>query len=764
MKITFIFALLTVGSLLHAFEILLPAHPIPSEKTAAGELRTYLERVTDGELRIGGYTIRRICLGDGKETREAGINTAAMKNDAYVIRSVGDTLFIAGGGRCGTLYGVYAFLEDQIGIHWWTPSEESVPEKKKVVLSALDIHFTFPMIQRDIYRDPSVISDGGKWAVRNRLNRNGDLGISAIYGGSSSNFGGPYFVHTFDLYIPENLMEKHPEYFALYQDRRQGGKFGQLCLTNQSLRREFLTRLKRRILEDEARARKTGKSIPKIYDVSPNDVGFSCECPACLALNRREGGESGTLIAFVNELAGEIGKFRPDLLLSTTAYTNTLQPPKTLRPASNVMIRFCYTPSCMALPLHAPSNLYYLENVRKWNSLSRELYVWIYGITYQVHGYPFPNEQFMADDIRTFYDNGIRYIFFEHEDSHIGDMYAMKVWLEAKLAENPRADGKKLMKTFLDGYYGEEAGKWIGKARRLIAEAAEKECRSMGIMAGIHAFHFLTFDVINNCHSFFDQAEKCSAGDPVKLQRISEARLSLDRFTLAAIQRLYREFRKSQKSSAEFPFNREKITERIRRIYSGLLRKLKPAVYEQHLSAMEKELKAAAAIPLESSLPARFAGLPSGDIWDFTADKMQLHNPNLHIVRDPDAESGMAIRLATTKQRKETPFYAGMYLYSAKKIAAKRTISPSESNGSPGRYQWYKLFTIKIPKRYSYLYLLSSWEIQMPLSEISKADANSEYDVYLSLKYQGPLYGGAGDNAVFVERVILTKKHSVTLR
>ncbi len=764
MKKFFSSLLLLAGASLCALEITLPAKPLPSEKTAAQELRSYLERTVDGKLKIGGRAINRILLGDTPETRAAGIDGRALKTDAYVIRSSGDDLFIAGGGQSGTLYGVYAFLENQIGIRWWTPAEEFVPGKRRLELPALDIRFEFPVIQRDIYRDHAVLPDGGKWAARNRLNRNGDLGISTIYGGSSCNFGGPYFVHTFDLYLPKSLAEEHPEYFAVFQGKRQPGKLGQLCLSNEGMRREFLARLKKRILADESAAKAKGNPVPRIYDVSPNDVGFFCECAECRALNSREESDAGTLIAFVNGMAREIGKLRPDILISTTAYTNTVKPPKTLRPESNVLIRFCYTPKCMAIPLDTASNREYLDNVRKWKGLSPELYVWIYGITYQVHGYPLPNEQFMANDVRQFYENGIRYFFFEHEDSHIADMYALKVWMEAKLAENPEADGRALLKIFMDGYYGPEAGEWILKARRLIAESAREKCRAMGIMAGINAFNYLTFEVVEACHGFFDRAAECAAGDPVKSRRVAEARLSLDRFTLAAVQRLYKEFRESGGDSAEFPFDRKKIAARIRKIYPAYLRKLNPVVFRQHSDAMNKELDGLAMLPLESRLPARFAGLPPEDVWDFTADKMQLHNKNLKVVKDPAAESGMAVRFLTSPERKENPFNAGMYLYREKKIPVKRGIGPKENAGSVGRYQWYKLFTVKVPKDFSYIYLLSRWEIQMPLVDLSKTMPGAEYDVYLSLKYQGPLYGGKGENAVFAERVVMVRKHSITLR
>lgn len=93
----------------------------------------------------------------------------------------------------------------------------------------------------------------------------------------------------------------------------------------------------------------------------------------------------------------------------------------------------------------------------------------------------------MANDVRQFYENGIRYFFFEHEDSHIADMYALKVWMEAKLAENPEADGRALLKIFMDGYYGRRRG--VDSEGTAADRGVRREkCRAMGIMAGINAF------------------------------------------------------------------------------------------------------------------------------------------------------------------------------------------------------------------------------------------------------------------------------------
>lgn len=72
MKKFFSSLLLLAGASLCALEITLPAKPLPSEKTAAQELRSYLERTVDGKLKIGGRAINRILLGDTPETRRRG--------------------------------------------------------------------------------------------------------------------------------------------------------------------------------------------------------------------------------------------------------------------------------------------------------------------------------------------------------------------------------------------------------------------------------------------------------------------------------------------------------------------------------------------------------------------------------------------------------------------------------------------------------------------------------------------------------------------
>ena len=41
--------------------------------------------------------------------------------EEYVIHSAGGKLLLADSRPCGTLYAVYRFLEDYLGLRWYTP-------------------------------------------------------------------------------------------------------------------------------------------------------------------------------------------------------------------------------------------------------------------------------------------------------------------------------------------------------------------------------------------------------------------------------------------------------------------------------------------------------------------------------------------------------------------------------------------------------------------------------------------------------------------
>jgi hypothetical protein len=98
--------------------------PVP-ERTAADELKKYLTVVTGAHFSIqtgSNLSGRKIFVGDSEVVRKMvpNVHWDHLPNDAIVIKTIDDDLILAGGGTRGTLYAVYTFLEDYIGVRWVT--------------------------------------------------------------------------------------------------------------------------------------------------------------------------------------------------------------------------------------------------------------------------------------------------------------------------------------------------------------------------------------------------------------------------------------------------------------------------------------------------------------------------------------------------------------------------------------------------------------------------------------------------------------------
>lgn len=106
-----------------AYVIVTGTHPMPPEQTTAQELAEYPKKVTGAGLRTVAETaaetpVKAIYLGWTAFAASTGIDCAKLGQDESVIKTVGDNLGITGGRTWATLYGVYDFLQDDLGVYW----------------------------------------------------------------------------------------------------------------------------------------------------------------------------------------------------------------------------------------------------------------------------------------------------------------------------------------------------------------------------------------------------------------------------------------------------------------------------------------------------------------------------------------------------------------------------------------------------------------------------------------------------------------------
>lgn len=426
------------------YTIVLSKDASATERTAANELKTLLGQISGATFNVRTGTLippKAIYVG---WTAETGVTKSAADDEGYTYKTIGDNLYIYGGSKRGTMYGVYAFLERELGVRWFTSSVTKVPRLRQYALPQLD-HSERPVIRQrlDFYYEALRHYD---WAAHNLLNTQYLL-ADTKYGKMDAYWG----IHTFKTLIPpETYFNTHPEYFSVYKGKRSDK--AQLCLSNSEMRRELTKNLK------AVMAQKPGYWC---YDVSQNDNPWPCECNRCAKLVRKYGGQSGAMIWFVNQVAEDIKQTYPDKFIGTFAYQYTRQAPSngSIKPAENVVVRLCDIECCMAHPLEqCPQNRSFLDDMNAWSKITKNIYIWDYATAFRNYLLPFPNFDVLAANLRYFSRAGVIGIMEEGaHDAQWGEFSELKQWLIAKLLWNPEQDIDSLASIFIDGYYGAAA-------------------------------------------------------------------------------------------------------------------------------------------------------------------------------------------------------------------------------------------------------------------------------------------------------------------
>jgi hypothetical protein len=499
------------------YQIVIPAEPTPQEETAARDLRAHLERITGEALplvREGDDTGRYgFLVGRCAATAELGVDVDydALGLEGIRVATAGPNVVLTGNKR-GVLYAVYSFLEDQLGCRWFTEDCMTWPTKGEIELGRVDVTYVPPLEYR---ATDYPCSRPKEFAVRNRLN--GQLVDAPEEWGDHITYRG--FVHTFNSLVPpEQYYDEHPEYFS-----EIGGKrirdYAQLCLTNPDVLR-IATETVRRWIADDPHA--------TIISVSQNDWHNPCQCEKCKALAEEEGSEMGPLLHFVNAIADDIATDHPNIIIDTLAYQYTRKPPLHVRPRPNVAIRLCSIECEFNRPLATSSfNATFVDDIRGWNAICNRLHIWDYVINYAHSVQPFPNLRVLKPNIQFFIDNGVTGIYEEACYFTKGsEMAELRTYLMAKLLWDPSFDVERGIDEFCAAYYGPAAHlirNYIDDIHRL---AISDDDFHMPIYVSPKS-PFQTDEAIARYEGWFDEAEKLTADDPVRLHRVQVARLPI---------------------------------------------------------------------------------------------------------------------------------------------------------------------------------------------------------------------------------------------
>ena len=467
-------------------QIVVPASATPVEQSAARELQEHLGKVTGATFVIVTDTTPksgpRLLVGNTAAARSLmpDFDPKASAYDGIVLKTFGDDLVLTGHPQRGALYAVYSFLEDSVGVRWWTSDETFIPNRPTLQLPVLDIRYAPKLRFRESYYLDSFNALfktrlKGNFSSRTRYMLDPMEMIPEAYGGNHRliHFKGRNSAyHSFyELLPPSKYFKEHPEWYSEIKGVRTH-RNAQLCLTNGEMRRE-LTKNALALLRADPGA--------DFIQISQNDVQGHCTCAACLAIEKEEGGigmASGPLLRFVNQVAEDIEKEFPDVFVDTFAYQFTRKAPAKVRPRHNVMIRLCDIECSFLQPLESSNkhNAPFTRDLAAWSQLAGgNLFGWDYVTSFYSYMLPHPNMRVLAPNIRTFVKHGATGLFVQGDAlCTAGDFVRLRHWVISHLLWNPELDEKLLFDDFLTGYYGEKTGPALKRYLTFLHDRAEK--------------------------------------------------------------------------------------------------------------------------------------------------------------------------------------------------------------------------------------------------------------------------------------------------
>lgn len=465
-------------------------------REAAILLQKHVKLITGADVEIfkANKTAKKGDVIIGKQSK---LTTDSIGQDGFVISTERGKLLVNGKGN-GVTNAVGRILE-KLGVRYWAEYAVEMPKRVTMIIPE-NLYFA----DTPAFEHRQVNGPKGDYLLFHGLRYSDDIYVPG------------YWVHTFLKFVPVSTYgETNPEYFAEINGKRYPGHGTQLCLTNENVYK---------IIEHKVDSLFKAHPDKKLLSVSQNDSQFSyCQCPKCKELDEREESLNGAIIHFMNRLAQRF----PDKEISTLAYNYSVEPPKIVKPLENVNIMLCNIESSRQLPLTdiSPS---FVEAIEKWGAISKNIYMWDYGINFSGLVAPFPNYHLLQPNIQLFHKNGVKYIFEQLNGGKGTDFAELRNYMAAKLMWDPYLDADKLMKDFIWGYYKQAApymydyiklqhGGLIASGKRLWIYDTPAS----------HRDGFLNTPLLKEYNRLFDRAEKAVANNKEILDRVHLSRLSL---------------------------------------------------------------------------------------------------------------------------------------------------------------------------------------------------------------------------------------------
>lgn len=413
--------------------IVIADKPTRVAQHAAKELVWHVEKASGVRLEVCAESenrkdaLKRIYLGNCRATRTAGIQVEKLYSETFVLRVTDDAVFIAGddgGGdpldadtRAGTLWGVYDWLDRDLGVRWLWPGELGtyVPKTRTVAAKVRNETTAPRLFQRRLRAGKGFESEhpalGFTEGAFKQFSEEQSVYLRRHRMGRSYPVS---YGHAFTDWWDKDGKE-HPEWFQLLENGRRGtnkknGRFS-MCVSNAELQREIVSRW---LMKRPADAR-----TPGFINACENDILGLCTCDQCRALDGPAPDDYLKFYPPTSKMSGSrfvsdryahfwlgIQQQAPaDATVVGYAYFNYFQAPTSgIRLNPSILIGYC--PSAGWFPRSADEHAWMKEQWTGWRSTGARLFM---RTNHLLDGYcmPFIFAHQFADEFHHAMQNGM---------------------------------------------------------------------------------------------------------------------------------------------------------------------------------------------------------------------------------------------------------------------------------------------------------------------------------------------------------------------
>ena len=447
------------------------------EQFAAEELQSFIKQstettlpiLTDDQVKFSKYS-SFISIGETHlyETADFKVDDSELKLDGFVIKTLGNQIFIRGARDRGTLFGVYEFLERFIGVRFFTPEDTKVPKMNTLAVHSMNL-IEIPTINVRSYYSVEVDRDA-LYTARMRM--------VSLYGNDQEKYGGGKYrdmhvsAHNMGWYIDKDAyIKEYPHFFF------EGAGTWDICMsygmTEEGLPDPNVEISPYTIVLENLKKRVADNPEISYFSVCHNDIPEGCPCDICRERQSQEkGGETGILLRFINALDNELQNWlkenypeRTPVKLVTFAYARTLQPPVNAKgkwlvePNDNVVIWIAQEHNLAYSLIDERQAQTVREVNEQWVEKAKGIMYWDYRNCWPEEWFYLPGLTTLQPDIQWLSTVNAEYVFFQ---ASLGDgndpvtwMQTLKTYIAAKLMWNPDINVQELIDEYLEYVYGD---------------------------------------------------------------------------------------------------------------------------------------------------------------------------------------------------------------------------------------------------------------------------------------------------------------------